>query len=213
MIDKNDYTFPFDTCEAPKSKFFAQPYSVVVNICSTIMVLYFLCKTRTTHAFLLLLSLLAFDLSHTFSHFTHIKSKLQITLVHVLAYLLNFAFFYALYKHTNKAPTLPFLLLLLGILSFDVYAFFNLSLLFYIFTQILFFFSVFIYYYGALSSNMKQKLNVLLLFIGLVYLGFVNEAINCKKMLKYYPNFPFHAIIEVLILFAVYFFCQTFYTI
>jgi len=207
------YTFPFDTCETPKSKYFAQPYSVAVNLCSTLVVLYFLCKTQTTHAFLLLFSLLLFDISHTFSHFTHIKSKLQITLVHVLAYLLNFAFFYALYKHTNQVPSMLFLLFLFCIVSFDVYAFFNLSLLFYIFTQILFFFSVFFYYYSALTSNMKRRLNILLFFIGLVYLGFINEAMNCKKMLTRYPTFPFHAIIECIIFIAVYFFCLTFYTI
>jgi phage-related holin len=64
-----------------------------------------------------------------------------------------------------------------------------------------------------LSSDMKQRLILLLVFIGIDYLGFVNEAMNCKKMLKHYPTFPFHAIIEVFILIAVYFFCDTFYKI
>jgi len=213
IIGKNEYTFPFDTCENPKNTLFAQPYSVSINFISTIIVLYFLCKTKTIHAFLLLFSLLLFDLSHTFSHFTHIKSSLQITLVHVLAYILNFAFLYAFYKYTNKVPSIPFILFLVIVLSFDVYAFFNLSLLFYIFTQILFFFSIFIYYYRFLSKNMKKRLNILLLLIGIIYLLFVNEAYNCKKMLEMYPNFPFHAIIEIIILFAVYYFSLTFYNI
>jgi len=213
MMNKNEFTFPFDTCESPKSKFFAQPYSVFVNACSTLVVFYFLCKTRTTHAFLLLLSLLLFNISHTFSHFMHIQSRIQVTIVHVLAFLLNITFFYALYKHTNKAPTLPFLLLLLGILSFDIYAFLNLPLLFYLFTFILFFVSVFLYYYSSLSATIKKSLLLLVVFIGIDYLGFVNEAMNCKKMLKYYPHFLFHAIIEVFILVAVYLFCETFYKI
>jgi hypothetical protein len=149
-IDKNEYTFPFDTCEKPiQNGFFAQPYSVSVNFVSTAIILYFLSKTHSLHAFILLFSLLLFDLSHTFSHFIHIKSSIQIILVHVLAYLLNFAFLYALYKYTNILPSVSLILFLIIILSFDVYAFFNLSLLYYIFTQILFFFSVFIYYYGS----------------------------------------------------------------
>lgn len=213
IINKSDYTFPFDTCETPKSKFFAQPYSVTINFISTLIVIYFLYNTRTLHAFLLFLSLLLFDLSHTFSHFIHINPGIQITLVHVLAYFLNFAFFYALYKYTKKIPSLPLIIFLIIILSFDIYAFFNLSLLYYILTQILFFFSIFIYYYGSLSKEMKKNLNILLIIIGIIYLGFINEAFNCKKMLEKFPNFPFHAIIEILILFAVYFFSISFYNI
>jgi hypothetical protein len=213
IIGKNEYTFPFDTCETPKNIFFAQPYSVSINFLSTLVILYFLFKTRTLHAFILLFSLLLFDLSHTYSHFIHIKSSIQITLVHVLAYILNFSFLYALYKYTNKLPSFPLIIFLIVILSFDIYAFFNLSLLYYIFTQILFFFSIFIYYYGSLSKNMKKRLNILLILIGIIYLGFINEAFNCKRMLEIIPNFPFHAIIEILILFAVYFFSLTFYNI
>lgn len=213
IIEKNEYTFPFDTCEKPKNDLFAQPYSVSINVLSTLIVLFFLSKTRTVHAFALLFSLLLFDLSHTFSHFVHIKSSVQITLVHVLAYILNFAFFYALFKYTNKVPSVSLIVFLAFVLSFDVYAFFNLSLLYYIFTQILFFFSIFIYYHGSLSKIMKGRLNILLILISLVYLGFVNEAFHCKMMLEMFPHFPFHAIIEIVILFAVYFFSLTFYNI
>ena len=210
-ISKNDYTFPFDTCEKPQNKFFAQPYSVIINCVSTMIVLYFLWNVHTFHAFILLFCLLLFDLSHTFSHFVHVNPGIQITLVHVLAYLLNFAFLYALYKHTKKIPSIQFILFLFIVISFDIYAFFNLSLLYYIFSQIVFFFAIFIYYYDLLSKSIKNNLNLLLFLIGLIYLGFVNEAFNCKKMLKTFPNFPFHAIIEILILFSVYIFCSSFY--
>jgi hypothetical protein len=213
IIDKNKYTFPFDTCEKPKNKFFAQPYSVTINFISTLIVLYFLFKTNTLHGFMLLFSLLLFDLSHTFSHFIHVKPGIQITLVHVLAYFLNFTFFYALYKYTKKLPSIPLIIFLVIVLLVDIYAFFNLSLLYYIFTQILFFFSIFIYYYSSLSNTMKKRLNILLIIIGIIYLGFVNEAFNCKKMLKKFPNFPFHALIEILILIAVYLFSLSFYNI
>lgn len=212
-IDKNKYTFPFDTCEKPTNKFIAQPYSVTINFLSIIIILYFLCKTHTLHGFILLFSLLLFDIAHTFSHFIHIKHDIQTTLVHVLAYLLSFSLFYALYKYTKKKPSIPFIIFLLSILLFDIYAFFNLSLLYYIFTYILFLFSIFIYYYSSLSNKIKKNLNILLVIIFIAYLGFINETYNCKKMLEKFPNFPFHAIIEILILFAVYFFSLIFYNI
>ena len=209
----NEYTFPFNTCEIPNKKGIAQPYSAIINFLSVIIVLYFLCKTQTLHAFILLFSLLLFDLSHTFSHFTHINSRIQLTLVHSLAYILNFAFLYALYKHTNKLPSTSLIIFLIVILSFDIYAFFNLHLLCYLFTYVLFLFSIFIYYYGSLSKSIKKRLNILLILISIIYLGFINEAINCKRMLTIFPNFPFHAIVEILILFALYLFCNTFYNI
>jgi len=213
MIDKSEYTFPFDTCEKPKSKFFAQPYSVAVNFFSTLIVLYFLYNTQTLHAFILFFSLLLFDLSHTFSHFIHIKPGIQITLVHVLAYFLNFSFFYALYKYTKKSPSILLIIFLIIVLSIDIYAYINLSFVYYLFTQIIFFFSIFIYYYSSLPKYMKKNLNMLLIIIVVIYLGFLNEAYNCKKMLEKFPNFPFHAIIEMLILIAVYIFSITFYKI
>ena len=135
------------------------------------------------------------------------------TLVHVLAYLLNFSLFYALYKYTKKKQSIPFIIFLLIILFFDIYAFFNLSLLYYIFTYILFLFSIFIYYYSLLSNKIKKNLNILLVIVFIAYLGFINESYNCKKMLENFPNFPFHAIIEILILFAVYLFSISFYNI
>jgi len=214
IINKSDYTFPFDTCETPKGKFFAQPYSVTINFISTLIVIYFLYNTHTLHAFLLFLSLLLFDLSHTFSHFIHINPGIQITLVHVLAYFLNFAFFMHFINIQKKIPSnAKIIIFLIIILAFDIYAFFNLSLLYYILTQILFFFSIFIYYYASLSKEIEKNLNILLIIIGIIYLGFINEAFKCKKMLEKIPNFPFHAIIEILILCAVYFFSISFYNI
>jgi len=213
MINKNKFTFPFDTCEKPKSTFFAQPYSFTINCISIFIVLYFLFKTKTLHGFILFFMLLLFDLSHTFSHFIHIEPGVQITLVHVLAYFLNFSFFYALYKYTKKLPSISLIIFLIIILSFDIYAYFNLSLLYYLFTQIIFFFSIFIYYYGSLSKYMKRNLNILLIIIGIIYIGFINEVYNCKKMLEKFPNFPFHAIIEFLILISIYIFSITFYNI
>lgn len=211
--NKTEYTFPFDTCETPTNELFAQPYSVILNIVSILIVGYFLIQTRTLHAFILLLSLMVFEFAHTFSHFIHIRSGLQTTIVHILAYVLNFAFLFALYKYSGKSPSSALIIFLTAVLLFDIYAFFNLPFLYYVLTQLLFFFSNFIFYYGSLSSTMKNRLNIVFILTGIIYLGFINEAVNCKKMLEFWPVFPFHAVIEVLILFAVYMFCLTFYKV
>lgn len=205
------FTFPFDTCETPTSVYFAQPYSVAVNLCSSVIVFYYLCKTRTFHAFLLLFLLLLFDLTHTFSHFVHVQSKLQIKIVHSLAYFLNFALLYLFYKCTKVMPSYLFLGFLVLLTIFDIYAFFNLAMLYYLFTQIAFTFSLFLFYYSFLPTLMKNRLLLLFVLIGAVYAGFVNEVVNCKKMLQLFPNFPFHAIVELIILVAAYVFCLTFY--
>ncbi len=213
MTTVKSYTFPFDTCEKPRKKGIAQPYSATINIISALIILYFLLKTRTLHAFLLLLSLFLFDIAHTFSHVVHVAPGVQIGLVHAVAYIFNFSFLYALYKYSKKIPSFALILFITFIVSCDVYAYFNLSLLYYLITQIVLFFTIFIYYFTSLSSIMKTKLKWLLVIIGIIYLGFVNEVYNGQKMLARFPNFPFHAIIEVFILSATYLVSSSFYII
>ena len=211
LTDTKSYTFPFDTCEKPRKKGVAQPYSAFVNIVSALIILYFLFKTRTLHAFLLLLSLFIFDLVHTFSHLVHVSPGIQIGLVHAVAYIFNFTFLYALYKYSKKIPSALILLFMGVIVSCDVYAYFNLTLLYYLITQIILFFTIFIYYFKSLSDIMKTKLKWLLVIIGIIYLGFANEVYNGHKMLARFPNFPFHAIIEVFILSATFLVSSSFY--
>jgi hypothetical protein len=210
----SSYTFPFDTCEKPQSNFFiSQPYSVTINFISCCIVIYFLANTSTIHATILLSSLLLFDISHTFSHFIHINPGIQVSTVHVLAYLINFAFLYALYKYTKKIPSPPFILFLIIVLFFDIYAFFNLSLFYYFFTFVLFFFSILIYYYHFLDKKIQYNIKIIFFLVVIIYLGFVNDAFHCKKMLETFPNFSFHSLLELLILCVIYFFSVSFYNI
>ena len=49
----DDYTFPFDTCEKPTQQFelmgykIEQPYSVMINTISLIIILYYLSKPKS----------------------------------------------------------------------------------------------------------------------------------------------------------------------
>ena len=54
----SDYTFPCKTCEKPNKNGIAQPYSAFFNLITCSIILYFLLNTKTTHAFLLLFSIL-----------------------------------------------------------------------------------------------------------------------------------------------------------
>jgi hypothetical protein len=75
----DEYTFPFDTCEMPNKNGIAQPYSMIVNFMSCIIIFYFLLKTTKFYNFVFIFVIFIFELFHSFSHFVHIKGTIQIT--------------------------------------------------------------------------------------------------------------------------------------
>ena len=207
------YTFPFDTCEKPQKSGIAQPYSVFVNIITCSIVLYFMYKTKSNYAFLLLLALLIFELFHTLSHFIHIKGKFLYTITHIAGFLFNIAFLNFLYRYTNVFPNTYYIIFLCFILLCDLYAFFNLSFIYFILTQITLFIAILFYYYNLLPSNIQYNIKIILGSTIVIYLAFLNEKLNCKNMLKYAPNFPFHMIIEALSIIPIYILSKTFYNL
>ena len=211
MNQQNIYTFPFDTCETPQESGIAQPYSVFVNIITCSIVLYFLVKTKSSHAFLLLLALFIFELFHTLSHFTHIKGKFLYTATHITGFLVNISFLNFLYRYTHVFPNIYYIGLICFILICDAYAFFNLSFIYFVLTQIILFITILFYYYPLLNKNIKTNLKIILVTTFLIYLAFVNEKMNCKKMLSAFPHFPFHMIIEALSIVPIYILSNTFY--
>jgi hypothetical protein len=205
------YTFPFDTCEKPQESGVAQPFSVFVNIITCSIILYFLLQTKSSHAFLLLLALLIFELFHTFSHSIHIKGTFQYTITHIAGFLFNVALLNFLYRHTKVFPTPHYIALLCGILVCDLYAFFNLSFIYFILTQICLFLAILFFYYPLLNSSVKTNLNVILASLFFIYVAFVNEKMNCESMLRKFPNFPFHVIIEAFSIVPIFILSKTFY--
>ena len=93
----SEYTFPFDTCEKPNKNGIAQPYSAFFNIINCVIIFYFLLKTKQIYTFILLFSILCFELFHVFSHINHIQGSIQINITHLLTYFMNLAFFYLFY--------------------------------------------------------------------------------------------------------------------
>ena len=95
-------TFPFNSCEIPNKNGIAQPYSTLVNVINCLVIVYFLVKTTTNYAFLLIASILCFELFHLFSHSIHIPGSIQTIVIHVISYFINISFFYAFYSYTKK---------------------------------------------------------------------------------------------------------------
>jgi len=208
--NKIDYTFPFNTCEK-KREIIAQPYSVFVNLINCVIILYFLLKTTKFHTFLFIFIILCFELFHVFSHSLHIEGNIQVNITHTLSYAINFALLYTLYKRTNILPSTLFIIYYIFLIITDIYVFNNYNVVLQIFTQALLFLSVIAYFYNTFSNKIKNNMFYIFICVFIIIGLFINEKINCKYMMEKYPNFPFHAIIEVVAIMFFYLLCKSFY--
>jgi len=207
----NEYTFPFNTCETVSKNGIAQPYSALFNFFNCVIIFYFLLQTKRKYTFLLLLSIFCFESFHLFSHIIHIPGSIQINITHTLTYLMNLAFFYAFYCYTHIIPNYAFMLFLITLIGFDMYSFFNLSIVYYVFSQSIIFISLLLYYFPLLPKFIQKSVYQIIFFVGIIILLFLNEKYNCKKMLKLYPHFPYHIFIEIIGIILFYIMCSNFY--
>jgi hypothetical protein len=205
------YIFPKNTCEKINDIGFAQPYSALFNIINCIMVLTYLLETKKQHNFLLLLSLFCFELFHTISHIVHIDGSIQINVTHSLSYIMNIAFFYFFYKHTNIFPDDKFLLFIFVLVCLDTYALMKLSIVYYLMTQFLIFISLLMYYYKYLPDNVQMSTYSITFLAIVIVLLFLNETKNCEKMMKMNENFPYHIFIETIGILFFYILCKNYY--
>jgi hypothetical protein len=207
----NEYTFPFNTCETPNKKGIAQPYSALFNFINCVIIFYFLLKTNHNYTFILLFSILCFESFHTFSHSIHIPGAMQINITHTLSYCINIAFLFFFYNYLNKFPAIWFIIIYLLLILFDIYAFCNMNVVFYIFSQALLFLSVLLYYYPLLSQKIKNNIHIIFFLVAIIIILFLNEKFNCKKMMSIYPDFPYHILIEIVGILLFYIICSSFY--
>ena len=194
------YVFPFNTCEVPDNdSLVKQPVSAVINLISTIILFYLATKAKTTHVSFLLFCYGLFELWHTISHIVHIENNkyLQTNVVHILGYLIAFSSLWSIQQLSGKVNSMLFYKILAIIVLIDLYTWVEIKGVWTIFTGL----SIFAFIiFGSIDKLSPQFQNSLPLFISgllLLFILFVNENINCDKMLKYH-KFPYHAIIEVL---------------
>lgn len=207
----NGYTFPFNTCEKYNKNGIAQPYSSLFNLINCLVIFYFLLKSKHFYNFILLISILCFELFHMFSHIVHIKGSIQTNVTHILTYLINLAFLYVFYFYTKQLPSYAFIFYLLVLVCFDIYSLFYLSVVFYIVSQATIMISLLAYYYPLLPKSIQNSVYTIIFFISIIILLFLNEKYNCKKMMHIYPNFPYHIFIEIIGIVLFYVICSNFY--
>jgi len=207
----SEYTFPFDTCEKPNENGIAQPYSVLFNLINCIIIFYFLLKTTQTYTFILLFSILCFELTHMFSHIIHIQGYIQMNITHLLTYFMNLAFFYVFYSYTHKLPSYEFIFYLVALICFDIYSIFNLTIIYYLLSQSFIFASLLLYYFPLLPKFIQTCIYQIIFFMVIIILLVLNEKYNCENMLKIYPHFPYHIFIEIIGIILFYIICSNFY--
>ena len=207
----NEYTFPFNTCEKPNKKGIAQPYSSLINLLNCIIIYYFLLKTKNNYTFILLFSILCFELFHVFSHSIHIQGSVQINITHMLSYCINFAFLFFFYNYVKKFPSIWFIIFYVFLIFLDIYTFCNMNVVYYIFTQALLFLSVLFYYYPLLPKNIQNTIHIIFFLVTIIIILFLNEKYNCEKMMSIQPHFPYHIFIEIIGLVLFYIICSNFY--
>jgi hypothetical protein len=170
-----------------------------------------LIKTKKNYTFILLFFILCFELFHVFSHSIHISGSIQINVTHMLSYCINIAFLFFFYSYLKKIPSIWFIIFYVFLIFFDIYAFCNMNVVYYIFSQALLFLSVLFYYYPFLTKNIKNKINIIFFLVILIILLFLNEKYNCEKMMSIYPYFPYHILIEIIGIILFYIICSNFY--
>jgi hypothetical protein len=189
--------FPFNTCEKPNKEGIAQPYSVMCNIISCLIVLFFLLQTRHLYTFLFLLSILCFQSFHAFSHAVHIEGPFQTNVIHGLAYIINITLGYMLYSYTHLVPHIYFIIYLFLLVCFDLYTFMRLWIIPSFISQVIMLVSLFLYYFSALSVSLQNDIYWMIFLATLITMFIINEKYNYEKMLAFNPDFPYRIFIEI----------------
>lgn len=206
------YTFPFDTCEKVNhNSHVAQPFSTVVNFITCLVIGVFLLQAKSWGSFVVLMNFLLFELFHMYSHSQHIPGSIQINVLHTLAYAVNFSILYLFSTVTKRSFSKWFMLALGIIIAADIYALIHLSIVYYLATQSLFLLSTFFYFYPSLPKMIQSIVFPLVGAIGLIIVLFINEKENCRRMLEYNSDFPYHTIIEIAGLLFFYLLCSRLY--
>ena len=212
----NKYTFPFNSCETPHENSVSQPYSTCTNIILCLLIIYYFYKSDNFYSKLFLFSILLFNLFHTFSHFTHIKSEynIQFYLTHFSAIFATVCLLLLLQKMTNQSlkPYYLYLLILLYIIDVTLIIY-GVSHIYNIILFIILLFIIMILYYPYTSIMVQTNIKYIIGLSMITLFCQIIEVQYCKKMLECIPGFPFHIIVEISAFFPILLLCLTFYKI
>lgn len=153
---------------------------------------------------LMFFSFVLFELWHSFSHSFHISSEIQTLISHILNYCMSFTILFTILVLSNTYISTTLIFILLIVIIIDLYVFVKIKGFYTILTGLSIISIILVSQYYKLSKLFQRMIPIILLLLLIISLLFINEALNCQKMLKLY-NFPYHAIIEIigLILFSL----------
>jgi hypothetical protein len=197
-MSAKEYLFPFSTCEKPCDDCNAkQPYSTIINLLNTLTLFIFLFRVKTLPFQLIIGTLIAFEAYHTYSHITHIPGNIQQNVQHFIVYIIILTTIFALQQ--NKPLPTHLILLFTVLFLIDLYIYVKIKKVFMILSGSILYITIFaiLYYRLHLSKDINNLFRVLILFIIVIIILVINEAMNCKKMMDIY-EFPYHIMIEIL---------------
>jgi hypothetical protein len=180
------------------------------------IIIFFLLKSNNLYSRLFLLSILIFNIFHTFSHALHVKlvKNGQFLLTHFSA-IISSLFFILLLNHITKQKLLTWqFCILLFLYVFDIYIITqNFSHIYNIITFLIILFLIMIFNYHLLSRKLKEKIIYIIFFSAIVLFFQIFEIFNCQYILENFKNFPFHIITEISAYIPIYLLCDSFYKI
>lgn len=199
-MKNNNIFFPFYTCEKPynNNNYIAQPVSAIINIIACIILAYFLTKSKTIEIRLLLLSFIAFQAFHAFSHIIHINGNIQSNIIHMIWYFLTFMILITSIKITNKNPSTLMIIILAIIIIIDLYILIKgINKLYMVFTAFMMPIIIVLFYYKYYPSIIRKVIPYLIILLLVLVVLLLNEKFNCELMMSY-ATLPYHGIIEIL---------------
>lgn len=190
--------FPFNTCEKPDTNnLIAQPVSASINLLSCIILLFLLCKAKTLIIKLLILTFIAFQLFHAFSHSKHIDGDIQTYIIHAIWYLVSFMILFANKILIKKNISNNTILLLFFIIIVDLYILFNTDKSLIAFTAFSIPTIIILSYYNNYKKNIKRNIHIIFILLIILSILLLNEKFNCNAMMAYYV-FPYHIFVEIM---------------
>jgi hypothetical protein len=120
---------PNSTCVKKRTNTEFLSRTATLNIINCVIIFYFLLRTKHVYTFMLLGSILLFELFHAFFSHNSIHSSIQTNTIHVITYFINFCF-NGILQFQKTLPSNSFMCILLLLILFDIFALINLSLIF-----------------------------------------------------------------------------------
>ena len=173
-----------------------QPYSTMINLITAVILSYYLIIAKTIEIKLVLFTFIIFELYHAYSHFTHIKGKVQSNIIHLLWYFL-FISILIVFRKINKNKNDWIYLIIVIIIIVDLIIWYINNSFYMIASGLFILIVIVVSHYHLFTPGLKERLNYLLIGTFILILLFINEKFNCDYMQKTF-KFPYHIFVELI---------------